>query len=493
MNEGCFRFRSAVCAAAAALALWAPPARADDSDLMKRIEALSKDVSELKQNAAAAEENAAKPQWFTFGGDLEVANHVLRAKVPTYTKFGGAFPTVPSNTIKNDSLLTNQLGLNLHVNVMEGVTLTTRFLMYKAWGMQNGGGTQAGYFADRQNAVFDGTVGHVPGSSALYVDEAYATVKDLFGSSAWFSAGRRPSTNGVPTNIREDRDVTGASGTPGLLVDYAFDGATLGAAPEISQLPGFAAKVCYGRAYESGYSNETNNTSPQDTDLLGVSVLAYETPDARVDLQYQRGFHIMDNLPGPNVTTNLGDIEEFGASAVRTLRDLGPGDLTGFASAGLSEAMPNGNRYDAGSGATPGLMCNGADCQNRNGSAYYVGLRYDFHKTLTKIGAEFNHGSKNWITFVPAGDDMWTSKLGTRGQVYELYAIQDLGRSPITRDGRVLMRLGWQYYDFTYTGTNSWVGGPMGISSLQATPAQAQMMAPLKSATDIYTTFEVRF
>jgi len=492
MRDGSHGLWIAAGAAAAVLALSAPPVRADDAALAKKVEILSQEVEALKQNAPAAGESSGKPQWLTFGGDLRVAHHILRAKLPAYTQFGTG-TNVPANTVKNDSLLTNRLGLNAHANVAEGVTLKLRLLAYKIWGMQDGGAAQAGYFSDRQNTVFDGTVGHVPASGALYVDEAYATVKDLFGSSAWFSAGRRPSTGGVPTNVREDREVNGAAGIPALLVDYAFDGATLGVAPEIARLPGFAAKLCYGKAYESGYSNQTGGASPRDSDMLGVSMLAYETPDARVDLQYQRGFNIMDNIPGPNVKTNLGDIEEFGASALRTVRDLGPGDLTVFASAALSEALPNKNRYPAGFGAAPGLLCDGADCQNRSGSAYYVGGRYDFSKTKTKIGAEFNHGSKNWITFVPAGDDVWTSKLGARGEVYELYAIQDLGRAPIARDGRVFLRIGWQYYDFKYTGTNSWVGGPTSLKDLQATPATAQMMPPVKSAYDLYTTFEVRF
>lgn len=490
MRDGSRRIWIAAGAAAAVLALFAPAVRADDAELAKKVEALSREVAELKQNAPA--EDAARPQWLTFGGDLRVSHHYLRATVPTYMRFG-SFATVPANTVKNDSLLTNRLGLDAHANVAEGVTMKIRALAYKAWGMQDGGAAQAGYFSDRQNTVFDGTVGHVPAGSALYVDEAYATVKDLFGSSAWFSAGRRPSTGGVPTNVREDRDVNGAAGIPALLVDYAFDGATLGMAPEIAMLPGFAAKLCYGRAFESGYSNKTGDTAPRDADMLGVSMLAYETPDARVDLQYQRGFNIMDNIPGPNVKTNLGDIEEFGASVLRTFRDAGPGDATVFASAALSEALPSKNRYAAGFGAAPGMLCDGPDCQPRDGSAYYVGARYDVHKTRTKIGAEFNHGSKNWITFAPAGDDVWTSKLGTRGEVYEVYAIQDLGRAPIARDGRVLLRLGWQYYDFKYTGSNSWVGGPASIKDLRPAPQMAQMMAPIKNAYDVYTTFEVRF
>lgn len=493
MRDGGRRFWAAAGAAALVVGLRAPAVRADDSDLAKKVDQLTQQVSQLQSDADASH----KPQLLTFGGDLRVQDDVLRGKIPSYTQVTmpsgtPVFTAKPAATVKNDSLLTTRLGLNVDVIPMEGVSMNVRLITYKVWGMDDPGVTQANFFGDRQNAVFDGTIGHVPSGDGVYVDYAYATIKDLFGTSAWFSAGRRPSTGGAPTNIREDRAVNGAAGVPGLLVDYAFDGATLGFAPDIEPLPGFAAKVCYGRAYDSGYSETPGNSSPRDTDLMGVSVLALETPDARVDLQYQRGFNMMDNIPGPNVKTNLGDIQEWGFSALRTVRDLGPGDLTGFASGAISAASPNSNRYNVGFGSSnPGLLCDGTDCQNRTGSAYYVGARYDIHKTLTKLGAEFNHGSENWISFVPAGDDMWTSKLGTRGNVYEVYALQDLGRAPIARDGRVLFRLGWQYYDFQYTGSNSWIGGAHSIKDLTA--AQAQFMAPLKSAYDLYTSFEVRF
>jgi hypothetical protein len=498
------RVRSGMLAAVAIAASFvlAPAVRADDSDLAKKVDALSKQVQELKEAApAAAAAEPAKRQWITFGGDLRVRHDMLRAKIPSYTQFMGfsggnpQFAALPAATVRNDSLLTNRLGLNALVTPAEGVSMHIRLIMYKIFGMADGSATQAGFFADRQNQNFDGTVGHVPGSDGIFVDYAYATVKDLFGSSAWFSAGRRPSTGGVPTNIREDREVNGAAGIPGLLVDYAFDGGTIGIAPEIAKLPGFAAKLCYGRGFESGYSqipNVTGAANSRDTDFLGASVMALETPDSRVDLQYDRGFNMMDNIPGPNVKTNLGDIQAWGFSGIQTLRDLGPGDLTGFLSAAVSESSPNKNRFNAGFGANnPGLMCDGPDCQNKTGSSYYLGARYDIHKTKTKVGAEFNHGSQNWITFVPAGDDIWTSKLGTRGEVYELYAIQDIGRAPIARDGRVFFRLGWQYYDYKYTGSNSWIGGSHSIKDL--TSAQAQFMAPVKSAYDVYTTFEVRF
>ncbi len=491
--------RAAGWAAAALLtAAAAAPAGAQDDALAKKVDELTRQVQALSaKEAAAPEAEDPKPRAFSFGGDLRVRHDVLVGKIPSYTQFLGTFSgstpntqAVPSQTVRNDSLLTSRLGLDLHVRPMDGVTMKVRLLADKTWGMEDQGATQAGYFADRQNSSFDGTMGHVPADNSLRVDQAYATVKDLFGAPVWFSIGRRPSTGGVPTNIRDTRDVSGGAGTPGLMIDYAFDGGTLGMAPEIDALPGFESKVCFGRGYDSGYIK--GGVGDKDTNMLGASVLAYETPDARVDLQYDRAFGIFDTIPGPGVRTNLGDIEQYGGSLIRVFRGLGPGDLTVFGSGAASRSTPNSNRYNAGFGSgNPGLMCDGPDCAQKTGYAFYAGARYDISRTKTKVGAEFNRGSKDWITFVPAGDDVWTSKLGTRGNVYEAYAVQDLGRAPITRDARVFFRLGWQYYDFQYTGSNSWVGTPKRIKDL--TPAQMQFMTVLKSAYDVYTTFEVRF
>jgi len=89
---------------------------------------------------------------------------------------------------------------------------------------------------------------------------------------------------------------------------------------------------------------------------------------------------------------------------------------------------------------------------------------------------------------------MWTSKLGTRGHVYEAYLIQELKLQPISSYlSKVYFRLGYQYYDFDYTGSNNWVGAPVKIADLAASPMNAQMLPPLKSAQDIYATFEVKF
>ena len=160
----------------------------------------------------------------------------------------------------------------------------------------------------------------------------------------------------------------------------------------------------------------------------------------------------------------------------------------------MSVTHPNDNvSGNAGfEGLMTGAFFNPEAPTSKTGYAAYVGARYDLDASRTKLGFEYNHGSKNWITFAPAADDMWTSKLGTRGDVYEAYLIQELNLKPISSYlSKVFFRVGYQYYNFDYTGSNNWVGAPVKISGIQ--PNDMMLLTPLKNAQDIYGTFEVKF
>jgi hypothetical protein len=390
----------------------------------------------------------------------------------------------------NDTLLTNRFGLNLKAKATENVTLTTRLLMNKTFGMQTDRPVNAGFFADRA-FILDGTIGHVPQDNTLRVDQVFATWSNIADMPLWFSVGRRPSTGGSPTHVRQNNPPPGNGGVPGLLVDYAFDGMTIGYAPEIDMLPGAYAKFCYGRGFESGY-NSINHL--RDTDMAGVQVIPLDIDKLRVDFQWNRGFNIFDN-PN-NVGAQLGDIDWYGVGALSTLKNVGPGNLTSFVSTGISITHPNGQHALLAGPGSPdsgaGLLVNGADKTDRTGYAVYAGIRYDL-PTGTKLGAEYNHGTKYWIPFDPAADDLWTSKLGTRGNVYEAYVIQELPLRPIASlVSKTFFKVGYQYYDFTFTGSNNWIGAPVPMSELTASPFNAQMFAPVKSAHDVYATFEVK-
>jgi opacity protein-like surface antigen len=400
---------------------------------------------------------------------------------------------------KNETLYTNKFSLDLKAKATKDVTVNVKLGMYKVFGSQDNTATANGDFADRVG-VFDGVLGHVPSSSFLNVDRAYATWSNIMDQPVWFSVGRRPATDGAPTNLKANNERPGNGGTPALLVNYAFDGMTLGYAPDIEMLPGFYAKVCYGRGFDSGYVATPTN-SLKDTDMLGVAIIPIDTDPLRVWFQWNRGFNIFD-FPVMNNTifgntapaTSLGNIDWFGLGAMSTLKKVGPGDLNFFVDSGMSVTRPNTNVSN--NAGFQGLMSGQFFAQDFNpsehtGYAVFAGLRYDL-PTKTKIGFEYNYGSKYWITFAPAADDMWTSKVGTRGQVFEPYIIQELNLKPISSVfAKTFFKIGYQYYDFQYTGSNNWVGAPVKISDIK--PTDLMLMAPVKSAQNIYGTFEVHF
>lgn len=419
------------------------------------------------------------------------------AAAQAYLQGLGAGSYTPAAKPKNETLYTNKFGLDLHAKATQNVTVTAKLDMYKTFGSQVDDQTTGNYFADRVG-VFDGTVGHTPSDSKLNVDRVYATWSNIADQPVWLSVGRRPSTNGAPTNLKLNTERPGNGGTPALLVDYAFDGMTLGYAPDIETLPGAYAKICYGRGFDSGFRTPTN--SIKDTDMFGIAVIPVDTDPLRVWLQWNRGMNIFD-FPAMSNTTfgntapsvNLGSIDWYGLGAMSAIKQVGPGVLNIFADFGLSVTHPNDNvSAQAGfQGLLTGGFLSPEAPTDRTGWGAYAGFRYDL-PSKTKIGFEYNHGSKNWIPFSPAADDMWTTKVGIRGNVFEPYIIQELDLKPISSyTSKAFFKIGYQYYDFQYTGSNNWVGAPQKISDL--TGAELSLMSPVKKAHDIYATFEVKF
>jgi hypothetical protein len=475
---------------AALMTLALPPAihaqeqaqpQAQEQDLAKSVEALEKEVAALKQQAKRVDEKSLN-KWLTIGGSYRFRLDSLSGDVPDYFQFLG--PTTPPALTpgfepKNDTLMTNRFALDLKAKATRNVSITTRLLMYKTSGNATADATNAGFFADR-SFILDGSIGHVPSDNTLRVDQVFATWSNIADLPVWFSVGRRPSTGGSPLHLRQNDLAPGNGGVPGLLVDYAFDGMTLGVAPEIDLLPGAYAKLCYGRGFEAGYREDV-----RDTDMIGVQLVPYDTDPLRIDFQWNRGYDIFDN---PNaVTVQLGDIDWYGVNLLSKLKDVGPGDLNAFASGGVSSTHPNGNVLMPGAG----LLGDGSE--DETGYAVYAGFRYDL-PSGTKLGGEFNHGSEFWIPFDPASDDVWTAKLGTRGNVYEGYLIQELPLEPIASFvSKAFFKVGYQRYDFEYTGSNNWIGAPVKISELTASPFNAQFLPPVETAQSIYGTFEVKF
>lgn len=550
---------------AAVLAVALPTgALAAEADLQVKIDKLTQQMEDLKGQVQKIEDKSLG-KWLTIGGSYQFRADSLHGKVAGYTDAMGVFnsvagqyamaggnlmflqamqadmagvtklaginpfmttygaifaymnPTamaegnVPAYKPKNETIYSNKFALDLKAKATQDVTVNVKLGMYKVFGSQNDDAlTGNAYFADR-TGVFDGTLGHVASDSKLNVDRAYATWSNIMDQPIWLSIGRRPSTDGAPTNLKSNNERPGNGGTPALLVNYAFDGMTLGYAPDIEMLPGFYSKICYGRGFDSGFRGTVTN-SLKDTDMLGVAVVPVDTDPLRVWMQWNRGFNIFD-FPVMNDTAfgntapsvNLGSIDWYGLGAMSTLKKVGPGDLNFFVDGGVSVTHPNQNvsgnamfqglltntPFGSGYGMTPVYE----NPDSKTGYAVFAGIRYDL-PSRTKLGFEYNWGSKNWITFAPAADDMWTSKVGTRGQVFEPYVIQELDLKPVSSYfAKAFFKLGYQYYDFEYTGSNNWVGAPIKISDLAAYQAAGGMLlqAPVEKAHNVYGTFEVHF
>ena len=495
-------------------------AQAADTELLKKIDALTQQLEQLKAQVQAGQETSkqavmavgevkekvkrneekALDKWLTVSGDYQFRLDSLSGETKAYTAMTGSGPVLmPSYKPKNETMYSNRFGLNLNAKATENVSVTARLLMYKTFGNNDDSAATGDYFADRIG-VFDGTLGHIPSSSFLNVDRVYGSWNNIADEGIWFSVGRRPSTNGTPAHLRQNDPRPGTGGAPALMVDYAFDGMTLGWAPDIDSLPGAYGKICYGRGFESGFRNTPTN-SIKDTDMLGITVVPIDTDTLRVWLEWNRGMNIFDSpklyASAWNMsmapTTNIGDIDWYGFGALGTIKRIGPGELNWFADVGLSQTHPNGNTSGSmtGLGLLNGQLGTAEAADGKTGSAIYLGLRYDL-PSKTKFGLEYNHGSKNWITFSPAAADAWTSKVGTRGNVYEAYVIQELDEKPISsRLSKAFFRLGFQYYDFQYTGSNNWMGSPIKLSDVTA--GTVLPMTPLSKAYNAYATFEVKF
>jgi len=479
---------------------------------MKKIFVVAFSVLLLSAGMAAAGDAS----WLEIGGDYQFRYDNLAGKVHEYYSFADVLPwqlggmttpppaTVKGHDVKNDALMTNRFGLNLKATPLEDVSVKARFIMYKVWGHQTSTPADGSYFPDRAVGPIDGTTGHVPQDSTLRVDYGYATWSNIGQMPLWFSVGRRPTTGGVPSTLRNNSEKMGTAGIPSLMVDFAFDGGTVGYAPDIEAMPGAYAKLCYGKGFDSGFNDNITGATLKDTEFLGLNAALYDSEVLHAELQYQQGFHIFDapsdgsSLTGP-VRHNLGDIDWVGGVVMGKVSSINL-----FVSAAQSQTHPNDQLFDVdtnGDGipdmGVAGLLYDapamGGTKESLTGTAVYVGGRYDIDSTRTKIGVEYNQGSKNWIGMVPASGDIWTSKLGTRGSVYEVYVIQELKNQPISKKGLAFFKLGYQAYKFDYTGSNGWVGAPKKISDLATSPANAQMLVPIEKATDIYLTFEVRF
>ena len=93
---------------------------------------------------------------------------------------------------------------------------------------------------------------------------------------------------------------------------------------------------------------------------------------------------------------------------------------------------------------------------NHDGYMLYAGARYNFPNKRTKMGFEFNHGSKYWFNFAQAQDDIIAPKTSIRGNVYETYLTHRI-------NPHFIVKADYIHYDAQWSGSGWNVGAPQNL------------------------------
>lgn len=509
-------------------------------ELQKQIQELSGELEDLSDRLDDAERHSAVDR-IELTGDLRVKADSLHYNDVTAVEqpFRNGIDTVtgasgymmgwnlnPNGTYKrrtfnlnNDILYTTRLRLNMKAKVWDNVSFAGRLTMYKNWGDSSG----SKVFDSWNSYTMDGTNSGNTTGDTLHVERAYFNWKDIGDTPFYLSIGRRPSTYGPPTHVREN-ELRG--GTPsGHLVNFNFDGITVGyGLSELTGIEGQTVRFCYGQGFESEYGNGElwGNISAEDTHLGGFNIDVLDDGTNFVQLTAFRAQDISDGfkgvvavpaefggspMPGFNMvsryygTTNIGDLDLMGIGFSRDEEN----GIKWFASLGYTKTKPNGK-----AGMFGGLLSDAAmtpissdgnpldgtndivgmaptgfatEKENREGHSVYVGIQTP--APFGKFGLEYNYGSKYWMPFTQSQDDVVGSKLAARGNVGEAYYIFDINPNMFIKVGAI-------YYDYNYTGSGSPVGKPQKVSEVQKGKAYSLLPA-IDEVWDINASMTVKF
>jgi hypothetical protein len=448
-------------------------------DLIKEIQKLKESIKELK---AAQKENSSYIE--------EVDEHVEKTEtrlLQDKLKFGLDFKTNLDNfskkyasgrVVKNNNIWSNKLMLNAKADITDSMKFYARLSMYKYWG--------SSYV--HPYSSYDNMQGRVPADSSIYVERAYL---DWFFNKDGIlpfavTIGRQPSGDGPSFQFKDN---TMRKATYSALL---YDGAADGIVTTFNLSKVLKYKKTYlrfGYAKGFGYAETANdvgnayigasNNDLKDTNVYGI-FLDTRVPylhNSLVQVSYSKMKDIIANpLDGSAMTNkNLGDMDIYGAMVeITNLKNM---NLDLFAHYGYIKTDPNSNTYLR----YGGLLNSPGSSASKSGDAIWLGARYGFgEKAKYKVGLEYNHGSKNWVSLTQGSFDVY-NKLATRGDAYEAYVMYVANRY-------VNIRLGYIKIDYDYTRSGWFVGEPLPLNILSPSADY-----DLKSLESAYLKMNVNF
>ncbi len=500
---------------------------AGGDDLRAELEQLKREIAELKQAQAKINLKALKKQI------REIKAHDAGDNIKWNVDFRTAYDVIgykfKNGTSSWNGIFSNRLWLGMAFAPTSNIVFKGLLSYYKAYGqMTNTFGANFNYF--------DWIVNETPNPNGeLRVKEAYwLYLGDSFlgADIPWTASfGRRPATDGLLANYREDQK---AKSPLGHIINTEFDGASFKFNLEnVTSIPGMYFKLCMGRGMTNanvryayiqpgfvyGVQNQlivsgsgaeyTKVPGYSNTDLAGFIFVPYDDGQYSVHTTAFKAW----NLPGvvfanaPMIDTNgdgqpdamQGNFEQvgnlYGAAISFLAQGIGDGindvldDTNAFISFAWSKTDPKGNNQMLGMtiptqngpmvvGAAPG--------ESKTGTSIYVGANWPCQLIEdARIGIEYNHGSKYWRSFTYAEDTLAGSKLATRGNAYEIWLTKELIGKTLTA------QLRYTYMDYKYTGSNGFFangGTPIKVDSQLGT-----MFNALDKAQDLRLYIRYRY
>ena len=373
---------------------------------------------------------------------------------------------------KNNSLFAMRLWLNMAYAADQNNIFKGQLSMNKAFGADFASPTNRTFSLGGQ---FDWTGNEALTDNSLKVRQAYWLYlgDEAFGANIpWtFSIGRRPSTGGFISNLRED---DAASSPLGHMINVEYDG--LSSKLDLSNVtgvPGMSVKLCMGKGstnaqplFETATPYAEGDFSGVDeVTLAGVIVEPYNDGQFITKLMMFRAWDVpgQDPVMGgtvldptnmnpslsltPGAFYNAGNMDGAVFSVlVDGLTDEGYfADAKVFGSFAWSKSSP-----DAGK-----MMLGSAD--GETGTSFWVGAQLPVDEKGV-FGLEYNHGSEYWRPFTYAEDTMIGSKLAARGDAVEAYFTYQLTDA-------LSAQIRYTKIDYDYTGSNGFFGNYSGASN----------------------------
>lgn len=350
------------------------------------------------------------------------------------------------------------------------------------------------------------------------IDKLYLKWREVANLPIAIEAGRLPTKGGDTTHI--GLGVETIRGELSNFTNIAIDGISIGV-----DLPFSASsniKFYYGTMLEYGYeANELSDTTQfEDTDIFGLKWELIGKQGNKISLQglaitnvyniaegtfvpnplelaqasqglqdgslYQDPatgyyYNISDNSLFTTNTyldrTNLGDIYHTSLLYMNKIANLNY-----FLTGGWSHTKAQATD-ELGVSLLSDFWSKPKD---KDGYGVYGGIRYDLDDIKLKLGAEYNYGSKNWLSL--------SGKLATRGSVYEVYGLYEIPFVGSTASlAKIIIRLAYQYYDYDYTYSSSWLGTPTKIDDIKNDPLASQFYNSPSEENITYCSVKIYF